>query len=119
MSDWDISSVLPYVDIADGLKRVRDNTKIYKMLLGSFLKKTYIDELNGHLSVGAMDEAARSAHALKGVAANLSLKQVYGTVVELEATLKEGRPYAEKYAQLIGEVSETVTAVETTIANLA
>ena len=79
---------LVYVDIAEGTKRVMNNTKLYVKLLTKFKDGTSLNELNSALSAGDMEKAQNEAHTLKGVAANLSLTELFKQCLELESQIK-------------------------------
>ena len=77
-----------YVDFADGLKRVMNNTKLYVRLLTKFNNDTKIDPLLTALAEGNMENAQNAAHTLKGVSANLSLSELFKQCLELETQIK-------------------------------
>ena len=77
-----------YVDIADGLERIRGNKKLYGMLLKHFLADTRIEPLKAQLAEGNFEEASHTAHSIKGVAANLSLSEAYKAALEMEVLCK-------------------------------
>ena len=79
-----------YVNVPDALKRIGGSMDLYKRLLNQFTGGDHIDPLEEALSVGAMDEASRLVHTLKGVAANLSLMKVAAISTELDQALKTG-----------------------------
>jgi HPt (histidine-containing phosphotransfer) domain-containing protein len=83
-------SGIAYIDTEEGLKRIMGNTKLYVKLLQKF---------KADPSLGALLEAVRGAdyekarglvHAIKGIAANLSLPELYKQSVEFEAQIKNG-----------------------------
>jgi HPt (histidine-containing phosphotransfer) domain-containing protein len=77
-----------YIDFADGLNRVMNNTKLYVKLLTKFCNDTNIDELLTALAEGKMEQAQNAAHTIKGVAANLSLSELFKQCLELENQIK-------------------------------
>ena len=77
-----------YVDFADGAKRVMNNTKLYVKLLTKFKNDTKLDALEEGLAAGDMEKAQSAAHTLKGVAANLSLMELFKQSLELETQIK-------------------------------
>jgi len=89
-----------YVDVQDALKRIGGSLDLYKRLLNQFTGGDHIDPLEEALSVGAMDEAARMIHTLKGVASNLSLKKLSTAASELEQKVKGGVEHSEAFAEL-------------------
>ena len=79
-----------YIDFADGIKRVMNNTKLYVRLLTVFKNDTNLDALDAALAAGDMEKARDAIHTLKGVAANLSLTELYKQSLELEIQIKAG-----------------------------
>jgi len=79
-----------YVDMADGVKRVMNNTKLYVKLLTKFRDDTKADDIEAALAAGDMEKARNAVHTLKGVAANLSLVELFKQSLELETQIKAG-----------------------------
>jgi HPt (histidine-containing phosphotransfer) domain-containing protein len=79
-----------YIDVADGLNRIRSNKKVYSMILKTFLQDTHCAGLRGQLTDGNYLEAQKTAHAVKGLAANLSLPLAREAAADMEARLKTG-----------------------------
>jgi len=77
-----------YVDFADGVKRVMNNDKLYVKLLTKFRDDTRLNSLEEALAAGDMVKAQDAAHTLKGVAANLSLSELFKQCLELETQIK-------------------------------
>ena len=77
-----------YVDQEDGKKRVMNNAKLYAKLLGKFRDETNIDPIFSALDAGNYEEAQGHAHTIKGITANLSIKDLNEKIVELEAQIK-------------------------------
>jgi len=73
---------------------------LYKRLLNQFSGGDHIDPLEEALNSGAMEEASRLIHTLKGVAANLSLTKLSATASELEHNVKNGIEHSEAFANL-------------------
>ena len=92
-----------YVDVADGAKRVMNNTKLYIKLLLKFRDGTNLSDLEAALTEGDLKKAQDAAHTIKGVSANLSLPELFKQCLELETQIKAGKVDP---AQM-----ETVTAV--------
>ena len=84
----DASSYLPYIDIADGLNRIRGNKKLYGMMLKSFKANPMFPQAKAAVEAGDLKTAQMQMHTLKGVAGNLSLKLLFELVVPVEAVLK-------------------------------
>jgi HPt (histidine-containing phosphotransfer) domain-containing protein len=79
-----------YVDVADGTKRVMNNTKLYIKLITKFRDDTKLDDLEAAIAAGEMGKAQEVAHTIKGVAANLSLAELFKQSLELETQIKAG-----------------------------
>ena len=94
-----------YIDFADGVKRVMNNTKLYTKLLAKFKNDTKLDDLEAAIKAGDLEKARNSAHTLKGLAANLSLAELFKQSLALETQIKAG---SADPAQL--EVLKTVFA---------
>jgi HPt (histidine-containing phosphotransfer) domain-containing protein len=77
-----------YVNFDDGVKRVMNNVKLYVKLLGKFKTDTNVDELEAKLAAGDMENAQIQAHTIKGIAANLSLMELFKQMLELETQIK-------------------------------
>ena len=83
-----MSDNIVYVDFEDGKKRVMNNAKFYVKLLTKFRTDTKLDELESALTAGDMEKAQNSAHTIKGIAANLSLAELFKQCLELETQIK-------------------------------
>ncbi|MCL1815966.1 MAG: Hpt domain-containing protein [Treponema sp.] len=77
-----------YIDQEDGKKRVMNNGKLYAKLLGKFKDETRLEPVFAALEAGNYEEAQGLAHTLKGLTANLSIKDMNEKIVELEAQIK-------------------------------
>jgi HPt (histidine-containing phosphotransfer) domain-containing protein len=77
-----------YVDFADGVKRVMNNTKFYVKLLTKFRNDTKLYDLEAALAAGNLEAAQEAAHTIKGVAANLSLAELFKQSLELETQIQ-------------------------------
>lgn len=112
ISDMEIKA---YVNSEEALARVRGNAKIYKTLLNSFLNSTQFQQLKTEIAEGDFDAAAKSAHALKGVSANLSLPAVYELAVLIESQLKSGLAVDNTLAKFEDVMSKTVDCIQAVI----
>ena len=77
-------ALLPYgIDYDDALYRFGGNAALYRKLALKYLADEHYIALTAALETGDYDEAYAQAHSLKGVAGNLSLRELYlaaGTV---------------------------------------
>ena len=79
-----------YVNVADGVKRVMNNTKLYVKLLTKFRDDTKLEDIETALAAGDLVKAQNAVHTIKGVAANLSLTELFTQSLELENQIKSG-----------------------------
>ena len=79
-----------YVNFNEGVKRVMNNAKLYVKLLAKFKDDTTLGDLETALVAGDMEQAQIAAHTLKGVAANLSLTELFEQCLAMESQIKAG-----------------------------
>ncbi len=89
--------VLPFeklhgIDVEEGMFHTGNNTHLYMSLLQKFYTNysNCVDQLNMYLAEAMYEDALRLAHSIKGIAANLGMKQLKDYAFELEETLKKG-----------------------------
>jgi len=97
-----------YIDVEDALKRVGGNKALYKKLLGRFVEGNYMDAIEKAVQSGDAEDAARQAHTLKGVSANLSLEKVRALSVALEELIRSGEDCTAVMADLKNAYDVTV-----------
>jgi signal transduction histidine kinase/CheY-like chemotaxis protein/HPt (histidine-containing phosphotransfer) domain-containing protein len=81
---------LPGFDLAQGLARLRGNEKLYLRLLLDF-RGSYADglkKIEQAVQAGEREQAARTVHALKGVAGNLAANEFFEAAQKLEYAFK-------------------------------
>jgi PAS domain S-box-containing protein len=80
------------IDTAEGLLRVAGNRKLYVKLLRQFSRQQAeaAAEIATQLAAGDRISAERTAHTVKGVAANLGAKPMRAAAGALEDALREG-----------------------------
>lgn len=106
MSDFSAGErLVRYIDVDQGLARVRNNKPLYKRMLNMFMDANEFSELEYHLNSRDYDEAAKSAHAIKGIAGNLSLPMLFETSNDLLLQLREG-DVSENTLQLYLDTAE-------------
>jgi len=105
----DISTEL--INVEDALKRVGGNMDLYKRLLNQFTGGDHINPLEEALSTGAIEDASRFAHTIKGVASNLSLIKLTAAATELEHKIKNGMDHSASFAALKQAYYETSQAI--------
>jgi HPt (histidine-containing phosphotransfer) domain-containing protein len=77
-----------YIDQEDGKKRVVNNAKLYARLLTKFRDETKVEPIFTALEDGNYEEAQGLTHTIKGITANLSIKELNLRIQELEAQIK-------------------------------
>ena len=108
-----------YVDQEDGKKRVMNNAKLYAKLLGKFRDETNIDPIFSALDAGNYEEAQGLAHTIKGITANLSIKDLNEKIVELEAQIKAKSVDPQIIEAVKASCAATMPVVEKVIAENA
>jgi len=105
-----------YIDVDDALKRVGGNMALYKRLLARFAESDQCAPLAEALNSGDTEEAARLAHTLKGVSANLSLVKVKNLSADIEQLIKSGSDHSALLAELrlaydvtVGKIAEILS----------
>ncbi|GHV60997.1 hypothetical protein AGMMS49587_03970 [Spirochaetia bacterium] len=77
-----------YVNVDEGIKRVVNNARLYVTLLNKFKADANMTSLEDHLGAEDFEKAQAVAHTLKGIAANLSLIELFEKVRDLESQIK-------------------------------
>jgi signal transduction histidine kinase/CheY-like chemotaxis protein/HPt (histidine-containing phosphotransfer) domain-containing protein len=83
---------LPGIDMADGLRRVGGNSRLYRTILLK-LRSDFADasgKVAHLLKSGQIDEATRVVHSLKGVAGNVGAADLYAKAALVESGLRQG-----------------------------
>jgi len=100
------------MDMDEGLKRLGGNKKLYVKFLGSFLNQKTHEELTAAIAEQNLENAKAAAHALKGLAANLSLKALYEDSATVEAFLKQGKFDSESVDRMENSFNETIHEIK-------
>jgi HPt (histidine-containing phosphotransfer) domain-containing protein len=111
MADGDVV----YIDLDEGLKRVIGNTKLYIKLLHKFKEEPSLNTLFLAVQGEEYENAQGLVHTIKGIAANLSLTELYKQSVEFEVQIKsrEIKPGAPESFKICLE--QTIKAVDKVI----
>ncbi len=81
----------PYgIDYADAMDRFENAADLYKRLAMKYLQDGRFAALQAAIEVGDFSEGYRQAHALKGVAGNLSFADLFEAVKPVSDTLAIG-----------------------------
>ncbi|MDR0567619.1 MAG: Hpt domain-containing protein [Spirochaetaceae bacterium] len=106
-----------YVDQAEGLKRVMQNTKVYVKILQKFKTdfKSKPDELIAAVGAADYGSAQILAHTLKGTAANLALTELYKQSLEVETQIKGGAVRPESLQNIKTCFNDTLLSIDTVL----
>ena len=91
------------VDLDDAMRRFQGNEALYKRLLLKFLSQAANLNAEVYFEEGNYDKALENVHTMKGLAANLSLANLYDAYSEVVNLLRSGQ-YVEardKYLNIL------------------
>ena len=114
----DVLEYMPFIDIADGLNRIRGNKKLYGMMLKSFKATPQFPQAKAAVLAGDLKTAQMQMHTLKGVAGNLSLKRLFELVVPVEAVLKTTMVPVSDLAPIEEAFDKTMVLIDELLAQL-
>lgn len=81
------------IDLADAEDRFDGNMDLYKRMALEYEKDDHLVSLEAAMEVKDYDEAYKQAHALKGVAGNLSFVNLYKAATIVSDALKSGEAF--------------------------
>lgn len=99
------------IDHQDGVKRLNGSEVLYLRLLGKFVGDENFAGFLACMDAGDGAQAAMHLHALKGLAANLSMTRLYRECVEAETAMRAGKNVKnmeilrESYDAVIGAIT--------------
>ena len=108
-----------YVNEEEGKKRVMNNGKLYARLLTKFKTDTSLDDLVAFAEAQEWEKAQGAAHTIKGIAANLSLIELFNQSLEVETQIKGKSLNPESLESIKICFAETISAVDKVIAQNA
>jgi HPt (histidine-containing phosphotransfer) domain-containing protein len=106
-----------YVNEEEGKKRIMNNGKLYAKLLTKFKTDTNLNDLVASADAQDWEKAHAAAHTIKGVAANLSLTELYNQSIDVETQIKGKSLKPESLEKIKACFAETLVQVEKVIAN--
>ncbi|MDR1703806.1 MAG: hypothetical protein LBS19_03865 [Clostridiales bacterium] len=114
----------PFIDVEEGLGRTMNNKKLYAKLLNTFIKNTMESALLAAIGEKNLEAALSTAHAIKGVTANLSLLRLRYYITWLERELKTDGLDAAAFTGAENDrikeyMQETAASAERTAAKLS
>jgi HPt (histidine-containing phosphotransfer) domain-containing protein len=109
------------LDVANALRRVGGNRKLYLSLLSQFTQKEADAAARIATAVSAKDmgTAERIAHTVKGVAANVGLLKLSALAAALETALKSGAGVKSALSAFEGELARDIASLAEALADLA
>jgi signal transduction histidine kinase/DNA-binding response OmpR family regulator/HPt (histidine-containing phosphotransfer) domain-containing protein len=104
---------LPGFDLADGLKRLQGNKRLYVKLLSNFATDygEVVNEIHEALDAEDFDHAHSLVHNLKGLAGNLSATDLQAAAVNMEKLVKGVDQQAPPSKQLRLRLSQLEAAI--------
>ena len=108
-----------YINEEEGKKRLMNNAKLYAKLLTKFKADAKLDALVNSVENEDWDDAKAVAHTIKGLAANLSLTELFNQFVDIETQIKGKSVKSETLENLKTCFAETLIVVDKVIAKNA
>ena len=108
-----------YINEEEGKKRIMNNGKLYAKLLTKFKTDTNLNELVAFADAQNWEKAQAAAHTIKGIAANLSLTELFNQSLEVETQIKGKTLKPESLESLKTCFSDTLTAIDEVVARNA
>ena len=105
-----------YINEEEGKKRVMNNGKLYARLLTKFKTDTNLNDLVAFVEAQDWEKAQGAAHTIKGIAANLSLTELFNQSLDVETQIKGKSIKPESLESLKICFTETLAAVDKVIA---
>jgi len=108
-----------YIDQEEGIRRLMNNGKLYAKILAKFKADTDLGGLEAAIGAQSWDSAKAVAHAIKGVAANLSLIELFKQIEGLETQIEGQSVAPDAVEKLRSCFAETMIHVNKVIAKYA
>ncbi len=103
------------INMETGLARVRGNQNFYFKLLNMFLSSEQFTEFENVYNQGDFVHAGEVMHAIKGMAANLSLDLLTDSATELMNLLRLGNDDPQKVKEYRIILEDTINTIKETI----
>ena len=113
-----VAAPIEGIDVADGVRRVAGNKRLYRSLLTQFAEKQADagGQIAAALRSGDGELAGRIAHTVKGVAGNLGIGRVQAAAERVERAVRENAAAAGPIAELDAALSGAVQAIRRELA---
>ena len=105
-----------FINEEEGKKRVMNNGKLYAKLLTKFKTDTNLNDLFAFVEAQDWEKAQGAAHTIKGIAANLSLTELFNQSLDVETQIKGRSIKPESIENIKNCFAETLVHVEKVIA---
>jgi len=105
-----------FINEAEGKKRVMNNGKLYAKLLTKFKTDTNLNDLLDFVEAQNWEKAQAAIHTIKGIAANLSLTELFNQSIDVETQIKGKSLKQESFENLKTCFAETLVQVDEVIA---
>ena len=118
--DGGLPARVPGIELQEGLHRIGGNSTLYAELLSAFSRDHVATAAGIHAAIGEgdIDTAKSLAHAVKGLAGNLSANTLAAAAAELESWLRSGadpdsrgEPLLSAFEAALAEVRASVSAL--------
>ena len=101
------------IDVNDGLSRMLNNKALFVRLLGKFSGRKLAEQISEAVNTNDFKLLSEGAHALKGVAANLSMPQLTRIAAKMENQAKTNElPSNEQLDELMTALAAVEKAIE-------
>ncbi|MDR1302501.1 MAG: Hpt domain-containing protein [Treponema sp.] len=101
-----------YINVEEGLKRVMHNKALYVKLLRKLKTDTHFTDLITALQAQDYENAQTVTHAIKGMAANLSLTELFTRALQLERYLKNRTIYDNSLEMITRCYEKTLISID-------
>jgi len=108
-----------YINAEEGSKRVMNNTKLYAKLLNKFKEDPSMNQIENALADNDNETAKNCVHTLKGLAANLSLIELFKQSLEIETQLKNASLNPDQFENLKNIYTQTILEADKVIEQYA
>ena len=115
----DTGNDVVYLNEEEGKKRIMNNAQLYVKLLTKFKAGTSLDALVSAAGAQDWEKAQTEAHTIKGIAANLSLTELYNQSLDVETQIKGKALKTESLESLKNCFAITLTEIDKVIARNA
>ena len=84
----ELDALLPFINVRRGLENLKNNDKLYAVLLRSYQKNDLLTKIKEAISADSFKEAIHNAQALKSIAVSIGLDDLRTKMEMLEESLR-------------------------------